>query len=74
MLNSVGYRLPGPRLAFAHGAEVELRRPGRADMLCCFGCYHPSRQNTFTGRVTAEIAAAISARTCGYAGWVTEAM
>jgi uracil-DNA glycosylase family 4 len=46
-----GASLPSPRPAFAHGAVVRLHSPdgARAALL---GCYHPSRQNTNTGRLT----------------------
>jgi uracil-DNA glycosylase family 4 len=43
---------------FAHGAEVEL--PGDAPRL--FGVYHPSQQNTQTGRVTPAMYAEVLRR------------
>ncbi|GGS90393.1 uracil-DNA glycosylase [Planobispora rosea] len=55
-LKDAGYVLPRPRPAFGHGVEVGLSRGGAGGSSAhLLGCYHPSQQNTFTGRVTAEM-------------------
>jgi len=46
LLADAGAPMPTPRPRFGHGVEV---RTARATVL---GCYHPSQQNTFTGRLT----------------------
>jgi uracil-DNA glycosylase len=62
-LAAAGFAVPRPRPRFGHGAEafVQPRDPegsasGRAGdgaaPVLIIGCYHPSQQNTFTGRVT----------------------
>ncbi|MFF3290381.1 uracil-DNA glycosylase [Streptomyces sp. NPDC003023] len=52
VLEATGRRLPRPRPAFGHGAHVVLPADGDLPELHLLGCYHPSRRNVFTGRLT----------------------
>ena len=72
MLSSAGFTPPRPRPRFGHGAEVSLAGPagagGASARVVLLGCYHPSQQNTFTGRVTPAMLDGVFARARRTAG------
>ena len=59
-LAEAGYTLPPSRPKFGHGVETPVRYGERPVTL--MGCYHPSPQNTFTGRLTAQMLDDVFAR------------
>ena len=56
-LPGIGVALPTPRPKFGHGAESFIPDGGglNTEGLWLLGCYHPSQQNTFTGRLTPDM-------------------
>jgi uracil-DNA glycosylase len=59
---ALGEPIPRPKPRFGHGAELAAER------LPMLGCFHPSQQNTFTGKLTQEMLDDVFARAREMAG------
>jgi uracil-DNA glycosylase family 4 len=65
-LQAAGAAVPKPRPPFGHAVEHPIDSPhGQVTVL---GCYHPSQQNTFTGKLTAPMLDAVLTRAKSLAG------
>ena len=49
---AVGFTVPRPKPRFGHAAEAVLAHPSTERAVLLVGSYHPSQQNTFTGKLT----------------------
>jgi uracil-DNA glycosylase family 4 len=67
-LAELGAELSRPRPRFAHGAEAVIGGAPRRAEWSLLGCFHPSQQNTFTGRLTEPMLDAVFARAKELAG------
>lgn len=70
-LPALGIDRPRPAPRFRHGASWQLPAPltGGTGSVTLLGCYHPSQQNTFTGRLTPAMTEAVLGHATQLAGW-----
>jgi len=60
-----GWEVPRPQPRFGHGAEAWVGGPHGPGTVRLLGCYHPSQQNTFTGRLTEPMLDDVLGRAAG---------
>ncbi|WP_414687700.1 uracil-DNA glycosylase [Mycobacterium sp.] len=66
MVRTAGGEVSRPSPQFGHGAQATLRAGGCEVVL--LGCYHPSQQNTFTGKLTPAMLDDVFGRAATIAG------
>ena len=57
-----GYAVPRPKPRFGHGVEVALQAADAHTDAIVVASFHPSQQNTFTGKLTEEMLDAVFSR------------
>ncbi|HEY8456720.1 MAG TPA: uracil-DNA glycosylase [Actinopolymorphaceae bacterium] len=67
-LAATGYVVPKPKPRFSHGAETKLTHSSEKRVVLLVGSYHPSQQNTFTGKLTEAMLDAVLGRARSYVG------
>jgi uracil-DNA glycosylase family 4 len=60
---AAGHVVPAPKPRFGHGAQARLD-----ESITLLGCYHPSQQNTFTGKLTEAMLDDVLSRAAALAG------
>ncbi|WP_084316902.1 uracil-DNA glycosylase [Actinospica robiniae] len=68
ILAEAGWRVPRPRPAFGHGAEVELEHAADGLTVRLIGCFHPSHRNIATRTLTPAMLRAVLAQAALAAG------